>query len=278
MADIAPSEGAPNRPDYSAARGFNHAVARIKADPRAFGMLVAWDAATGLALMAAFIGANTAGAGWVVQFLVLAVLVRHVASETAWQRYLLGTPRTGWFVYRLGAGEWRTGLASFGAGALLLLVLALPVMLTAFILSVLSAGGFATWTPFILMLAGQLMLLPRFLTVISLTVLRGRVAVFEDIAETAHVWGSLILMAVLLSVLGLIVLAVLTTPLALDVGGYEAAGVLLDSVDRTELSWPLSGLESAAIVISSVWWALIWLLGRAACARAALDLEAAEAD
>jgi hypothetical protein len=68
------------------------------------------------------------------------------------------------------------------------------------------------------------------------------------------------------------------TPLAVSVGGYETAGVLLDSVDRTELSWPVSGLEIAAIVISSASWALIWLMGRAACARAALDLEAAGAD
>jgi hypothetical protein len=279
MADIARGEGAAARPDYSAARGFNHAVARITADPRAFGILVACDTATGLALMAAFVGANTAGAGWWgAQLLALAVVVRHVASETAWQRFLLGTPRPGWLAYRLGGEEWRTGLALLGAGVLVMVVLALPAMLTIFILSVLSAGGFASWTPFILMLAGLLMLLPRLWTVVSLTVLRGRVAVFDDIAETARVWGSLILMAVLLSVLGLVVLAVLTTPLALGVGGYEAAGALLDSVDRTELYLPLSGAEIAAIVISSAWWALVWLMGRAACARAALDLEAAEAD
>ena len=278
MTDTAPGEVAPNRPDYSAARGFDHAGARIKADPGAFAKLVAWDAATGLALMAAFIGANTAGAGWVVQLLALAVFVRHVASETAWQRFLLGAPRSGWLAYRLGREEWRTGLALLGAGALVTLVLALPVVLTAFILSVLPVGGLATWLPFVLMAAGLLILLPRLWTVVSLTVLRERVAVFDDIAETAHVWGSLILMAVLLGILGLLSLVVLMTPLAVSVGGYETAGVLLDSVDRTELSWPVSGLEIAAIVISSVWWALIWLMGRAACARAALDLEAAEAD
>lgn len=76
------------------------------------------------------------------------------------------------------------------------------------------------------------------------------------------------------SVFALLLFAVLTTPLAVVLGGYEPAGVPMDSVDWTALAWPPDRLELAAVAISSVISAVLWLVSRGVCARAALDLEA----
>lgn len=184
MADMTPSW---DTPTFTAMRGFEHVGARIKADPRAAGAVLVWDAVTGLALLAAFIAAGLGAAGWLVQILGLAVFVRHVLSETAWQRFLLGAPRPGWLAYGFGAEEWRVGVALLGASILVGLVLAAPVLLTAFILHQLDIAGLAAWLPFVILFAGLLILVPRVCTVVSLSVLRGRVAVFDDVAETVRV-------------------------------------------------------------------------------------------
>jgi hypothetical protein len=151
-------------------------------------------------------------------------------------------------------------------------------MLTAFIFDVLDIGGLALWIPIIILFGGLLILLPRLSTVVSLSVLRGRVAIFQDIAETASIWGSLILAAIALSVGVLLIYAVAMTPFAVALGDYEAAGALLDSVEWLNPPWPPTLLELSALGISSVLSALIWLIGRGVGARAALDLEAAEAN
>ena len=271
MADMTPSQGAAA---FTALRGFEHVGARIKADPRAAGAVAAWAAVTGLALLATFLVAGVGDAGWLVQILSPAVFVRLILSETAWQRFLLGAPRPGWRAYGFGAEEWRVALALLGTSVLIGLVLAAPVLLTVFILDQLDIDGLAAWLPFVILFAGLLILVPRVCTVISLSVLRGRVAVFDDVAETAQVWGSLILAAVVFSVFALLLFAALTTPLAVVLGGYEPAGALMDSVDWTALAWPPDRLELAALAISSVISAVLWLVSRAVCARAALDLEA----
>lgn len=259
-------------------RGFAHLGARLMADPRAAAVLVVWDGATSIALLAAVLAATGAGGAVAAMAAIITTPVfflRHSLSETAWQRFVLGDPRPSWIAYRVGVDEARTVGAVLGAGVLAGLILLLAALPLAVIIPLTGESDFLLFMAVLAILAALTALAPRALTVVSLTTLRRRLAVFDDFAEAGRVQGSLFAAGLLyLLLMGLATMLALM-PLVAALGSFQEAGLLVDQAGDRALARPLSAVELTAIVAYAVLATIGWQIARAVCARAALDLEAA---
>ncbi len=258
-------------------RGFS----RIAESPVRAAWLFAWDGTTALALI--LIGAWFVMApgldepqGFAGVLFLLAVAVRRLVSETAWLRFHLGEDEARPNApFRLGGDEWRVLGAGFVAGFAVTMfgtILFIPIMIA---LIALDPSGGVLWLPFLAIVLGFLVLFPRFLIALALTVQHKRFAPFEDLAASDRVWGRLI--AVGASIAVAVVLAFMIAGMLFEVAGvtgdFESFGARVDGIFNWALTAPLSASDWAVLACTALGASLFWTMARGAAAHAALTLQ-----
>ncbi|MEQ8434910.1 MAG: hypothetical protein RIA71_11770 [Oceanicaulis sp.] len=258
-------------------RGFS----RIAESPVRAAWLFAWDATTALALI--LIGAWFVMApgmdepqGLVGVLFMLAVFVRRVISETAWLRFYLSEDEARPNApFRLGGDEWRVLGAGFVAGFAVTMfgsIIFIPIMIA---LIAFDPSGGVLWLPFLAILLGFLVLFPRFLIALALTVQQKRFAPFEDLAASGRVWGRSIAVAayIVASVLVALMIAGTLFEVAGAAGDFQSFGARVDVIYNWALTAPLSATDWAVLACTALGASFFWTQARGAAAHAALTLQ-----
>ena len=254
-------------------------VRRVLTEPRRAAILFAFDAGSAaLIIAAAWVYLPDGGGLSGVRIVLLApfVLLRNLVLEVAWFRFLLSRADASPSPLRLGVQEARFAATAAVTTVLLGGILALIVTPVGFLADIIGATqGTVNWSMAILAIGVLVVLAPRVLIAMALSVLRNRFAPFADLGESRAIWnramGSAIGIVVVLAPLVAVTLAALIA--LASHGSVGDVGGALDSLYHSVVSGPVSladVLAASAAVVSAT---TGWLVARGVAARAALDLQ-----